>query len=287
MPGARLPQVLIVTGAMAAGKSTVLEPLAERLETSVHLRGDVFRRMIVSGRLNPTPDDVDAWRAQTRLRYELSWTAADRYAREGFNVIYQDMLGDALPDALRALAEWRPGVVMLCPSPASLAVREAGRAKTGYKDGWTPRDLDAVLRAETPKVGLWLGTSAMAVAETVDAIVANPTATRKGIAGMSEREPFARHRPRRDAPARTSPLGCRTSNPRAHRMGQRRCPSRGLPASTSGRSHQQSWVESGKCDSTVQLAVSATYCTLTGARDNRTPKPATSRRSAHAGHLLT
>ncbi|MFD6693018.1 hypothetical protein ACFWD8_09505 [Micromonospora aurantiaca] len=34
---------------MAAGKSTVAEWLARRLPRAVHLRGDVFRRMIVSG----------------------------------------------------------------------------------------------------------------------------------------------------------------------------------------------------------------------------------------------
>ena len=34
---------------MAAGKSTIAQALAERLPKSVHLRGDLFRRMIVNG----------------------------------------------------------------------------------------------------------------------------------------------------------------------------------------------------------------------------------------------
>jgi len=181
MPRAALPQVLIVTGAMAAGKSTVAQGVAERLERSVHLRGDVFRRMIVSGRRDPTPDGVEAWQAQIRLRYELSWIVADRYAREGFNVIYQDILGGALADALVALKAWRPGVVVLAPSPETLAEREAGRGKRGYKDGWTPHDLDAALRAETPKVGLWLDTSAMTPAETVGAVFARADETQVGL----------------------------------------------------------------------------------------------------------
>ena len=46
------PQVILITGNMAAGKSSVAQSLAERLPKSVHLRGDVFRRMIVSGRGN-------------------------------------------------------------------------------------------------------------------------------------------------------------------------------------------------------------------------------------------
>ena len=44
------PQLILITGIMAAGKSTVAQHLAERLPNSVHLRGDVFRRMMVNGR---------------------------------------------------------------------------------------------------------------------------------------------------------------------------------------------------------------------------------------------
>ena len=47
--------VILVTG-QAAGKSTVAQLLAERLPRSVHLRGDVFRKMIVSGGAGMTPD---------------------------------------------------------------------------------------------------------------------------------------------------------------------------------------------------------------------------------------
>lgn len=43
-------QVILITGNMAAGKSSVAQALAERLPQSIHPRGDVFRRMIVNGR---------------------------------------------------------------------------------------------------------------------------------------------------------------------------------------------------------------------------------------------
>ncbi len=42
-------RVIVITGAMAAGKSTVAELLASRFARSVHVRGDSFRRMIVNG----------------------------------------------------------------------------------------------------------------------------------------------------------------------------------------------------------------------------------------------
>jgi predicted kinase len=45
-----LPRIVLITGNMAAGKSSVAQALAERLPRSVHLRGDAFRRMIVNGR---------------------------------------------------------------------------------------------------------------------------------------------------------------------------------------------------------------------------------------------
>ncbi|MFD1828890.1 hypothetical protein ACFSJS_04325 [Streptomyces desertarenae] len=50
------PCVVLVTGVMASGESTVAQALAERLPRAAHVRGDVFRRMIVSGREEMLPD---------------------------------------------------------------------------------------------------------------------------------------------------------------------------------------------------------------------------------------
>ena len=49
------PAVVVITGIMAAGKSTVAQLLTERLPRAAHVRGDLFRRMIVSGRADMTP----------------------------------------------------------------------------------------------------------------------------------------------------------------------------------------------------------------------------------------
>ncbi|HEY2553556.1 MAG TPA: zeta toxin family protein [Streptosporangiaceae bacterium] len=43
--------VFLVTGIQAAGKSTVAQALAKKFERSVHVRGDLFRRMMVNGRV--------------------------------------------------------------------------------------------------------------------------------------------------------------------------------------------------------------------------------------------
>jgi len=52
--------IFLITGIMASGKSTVGELLAQNFPKSVHLRGDVFRKMMVKGRVemseDPTPE---------------------------------------------------------------------------------------------------------------------------------------------------------------------------------------------------------------------------------------
>lgn len=179
---ADLPEILVVTGIMAAGKSTVAQALAERLPRAVHLRGDVFRRMIVSGRVEVTPDLPAEAMRQLDLRYELAATAAGRYAEAGFTVIWQDViLGPTLSRIAELLRGRSFGIVVLCPSPDAVAEREAGRAKTGY-GAWTPADLDRGLRADTPRLGLWLDSSGMTVGATVDAILDRIAETRAGLA---------------------------------------------------------------------------------------------------------
>lgn len=166
--------VVLITGVMAAGKSTVAQALAERLPRAAHVRGDVFRRMIVSGREDYEPDGEvgGEGEAQLRLRYRLSAATADAYAEAGFTAVVQDVvLGEDLT-AYVQLVRTRPlHVVVLAPSPEAVAAREAGRAKTGY-GAWTVGELDGVLRASTPRIGLWLDNSALTVAETVDTILA-------------------------------------------------------------------------------------------------------------------
>ena len=179
--GAELPDILVVTGIMAAGKSTVAQALAERLPRAVHLRGDLFRRMIVSGRVEVTPDLPAEAMRQLDLRHELAATVAGRYAESGFTVIWQDViLGPTLARVAELLRGRSFGVVVLCPSPEAVAAREAGRSKTGYS-AWTPADLDHGLRADTPRLGLWLDSSALSVGETVDAILARIAETRSGL----------------------------------------------------------------------------------------------------------
>lgn len=157
---------------MAAGKSTVAQALAERLPKSVHLRGDVFRKMMVSGRAAMTAELSGEAQAQLDLRYRLAAGAARGYLDAGFTVIYQDVIvGASLTQVLRLLPV-PPVLVVLCPDAETVAARDAARPKTGYSAAFTAAGFDRVLRNETPRLGLWLDTSRSSVAATVDAALA-------------------------------------------------------------------------------------------------------------------
>lgn len=131
--------VVLVTGVMAAGKSTVAQALAERLPRAAHVRGDVFRRMIVSGRAEYLPGASGEASAQLRLRYRLSAETADAYAEAGFTAVVQDVvLGEDLT-AYVGLVRTRPlYVVVLAPDPAAVAAWEA----YSVEDGLRRRGLD-------------------------------------------------------------------------------------------------------------------------------------------------
>jgi predicted kinase len=166
------PQIVLITGNMASGKSSVAQALAERLPRSVHLRGDLFRRLIVNGRAEMGATLSAEAERQLQLRYDLAVATAKRYADAGFTVVYQDIvIGAALSAVVAAFQPYRLAVVVLCPRPEVVAAREHARPKTGYPDEESIAAFDHVLRAETPRIGYWLDSSDLSVAETVDQIL--------------------------------------------------------------------------------------------------------------------
>lgn len=170
-----LPRVLLITGVMAAGKSTIAQALAERFDTAAHVRGDSFRRMVVSGRAEPDPGPdgslSDAAREQLQLRYRLSALVADEYARAGFTAVVQDIIfGPELAEYAKQVTTRPFGIVVLVPRSDVVARREAERGKTGY-GSWTITEFDRGLRSTTPRLGLWLDTSEQTVEETANEII--------------------------------------------------------------------------------------------------------------------
>jgi chloramphenicol 3-O-phosphotransferase len=163
--------VVLVTGIQAAGKSTVAQLLAEQLPRSVHIRGDLFRRMVINGRADMTPEPTSEALRQLRLRHQLTAAASDAYFQAGFTVIAQDIiLGDHLAEMTTMIRSRPLLVVVLAPQPATIAAREAARGKTAY-DAWAIGQLDDVLRNQTPRLGLWLDTTRQTPGQTVDEIL--------------------------------------------------------------------------------------------------------------------
>jgi chloramphenicol 3-O-phosphotransferase len=163
--------VILVTGIQAAGKSTIAQLLAERLPSSVHVRGDLFRRMIINGRADMTPDPTSEAVRQLRLRYQLAATVSDAYFQAGFTVIVQDVILGSYLAEMTAMIRSRPLlVIVLAPQAAAIADREESRGKTAYGP-WAIEQLATALRYETPRLGLWLDTSSQTPAETADEIL--------------------------------------------------------------------------------------------------------------------
>ncbi len=167
-----VPQVIVVTGVMAAGKSTVSQLLAERFSRAVHLRGDVFRRFVVTGRVDMSPQAEPEAERQLALRHSIAAETANRYVAAGFTVVVQDLfVGATLEPFVEQLVERPVSLVMLAPDVAVVMQRESERVKVGYGDLWSIRDFDHMVRTKTPRIGLWLDSSQQTPDETVDEIL--------------------------------------------------------------------------------------------------------------------
>lgn len=179
---ARLPigSVVLITGIMGAGKSTVAQLLAERLPRAAHVRGDAFRRMIVSGRAEMVPSANDEALAQLRLRHNLAAFVADGYAAAGFTAVYQDIvMGEELGRIADRFRTRPLYAVVLAPPPEVALDRARLRSKASGYGEWTPEMLDDMLRA-SPRVGLWLDTSDQTPQETVDQLLSRSEEARVG-----------------------------------------------------------------------------------------------------------
>ena len=164
-------KIYLITGLMASGKSTVSDLLAKSIEKCVHLRGDVFRKMIISGRENMSATPSAEAVRQLYLRYKLTADAARSYFDNGFSVVIQDnYYGDELNRMINYLHKYPVEVVVLCPDVETIKERERYREKTGYS-GFTVETLYDTFMQTTPRIGFWLDNSNQTPQETAETAI--------------------------------------------------------------------------------------------------------------------
>lgn len=172
--------LFVISGVQAAGKSTVARMLAGHLPKAVCVPGDAIRSMVVSGRVEMSPDAGDEALGQLRLRYAGALAVAAVYLRAGFDVVVEDVIiGEVLTDFLAMVPVEEFHLVFLDPAVEAIADREEGRSKAAYGDGdrWSIEGLRRVLHEETDRIGLWLDSTHLSAEQTVDRVLADPGAS--------------------------------------------------------------------------------------------------------------
>jgi len=174
--------LFVISGVSASGKSTVARLLAERFERGVCVPGDTIREMLVSGRADMSPEAGPEALRQLTLRYAgaLAVAVAEVFLSAGFDAVVEDVIiGPVLREFLALVPVPEFHLVFLDPDAAAIERRERERDQVAYApDRWSVSGLQAVLRQETDRIGLWLDTSGQNAEQTVDAILAGLDASR-------------------------------------------------------------------------------------------------------------
>ena len=114
------------------------------------------------------------------LRYAAALSVAEVFLGGGFDVVVEDVIiGPVLGEFLGLVPVPEFHLVFLDPDAPAIRQREQGRDRVAYGPGrLSAGGLQAVLREQTDRIGLWLDTTGQRAEQTVEAILANPDASR-------------------------------------------------------------------------------------------------------------
>ncbi|GLV56488.1 hypothetical protein KDH_33280 [Dictyobacter sp. S3.2.2.5] len=170
------PRIIVVTGIMAAGKSTIAHLLAQRFARGVHIEADVLQRMIVSGGVWVGEPGEPAGEAaqQLRLRLKHMCLLGRSFFEAGYTVVLDDIIiGDRWQHLQEELHGLPFSLVVLAPRVDVVAQhRDLSRAKDPQGYAWATY-LDHELRATMSGIGLWIDTSEQTPDETVEQLLRN------------------------------------------------------------------------------------------------------------------
>lgn len=142
-----MASLLLVTGPPGAGKSTVAQALAQRLERSVLVEGDAFFAFIARGTVSPWLPEANE---QNEVVTRAAASAAGQYVSGGYATVYDGVVGPwFLPTFIEATGLGCLHYLVLLPSLDRCIARVVTREGHGFTDEAATRHMhEQFARAE-------------------------------------------------------------------------------------------------------------------------------------------